>query len=129
MERTPVKRPQLTTDAKGLARRLVTIGENRLQLLMVEVQEEREQLLRAVYLTLAIAVFGLLAGLTLTAAIVVWLWEHSPLTVLLSLTGLYGLVGTLLYWRLNALSRDWKPFSATLDQIEKDGACLEAFLE
>ena len=39
---------QIGTSSKHLARRLLTIGENRLELLMVEVQEERERLLHAI---------------------------------------------------------------------------------
>ena len=65
----------------------MTIGENRLELLAVEVQEERERLLHAFLLALGVAAFGLLAGLTLTAAIVVLLWAWSPVAVLLILTG------------------------------------------
>src|SRR5579872_557047 len=36
---------QMATTSKHFARRLVTIGENRLELLIVEMQEERERLL------------------------------------------------------------------------------------
>ena len=73
----------------------MTIGENRLELLTVEVQEERERLLHAFLLALGVAAFGLLAGITLTAAIVVLLWAWSPVAVLLTLTGLYGAAGGL----------------------------------
>jgi hypothetical protein len=52
----------------------LTIGENRLELLTVEVQEEREHLLHAFLLGLGMAALGLLAAMTLTAAIVVLLW-------------------------------------------------------
>jgi len=115
--------------SKRFAQRLLTIGENRLELLAVEVQEERERLLHAVRLALGAAVFGLLAGLTLTAAIVVWWWTWSPMAVLLSLTGLYGAAGGFLYWRLTGLSQDWQTLSATLDQLRKDRAGLEKLLE
>ena len=46
----------LAASSKHFARRLLTIGENRLELLMVEVQEERERLLRAILLALGVAV-------------------------------------------------------------------------
>jgi uncharacterized membrane protein YqjE len=114
--------------SKLFARRLLTIGENRLELLTVEVQEERECLLHAFLLALGVASFGLLAGLTLTAAVVVWLWAWSPVAVLLILTGLYGAAGVCLYRRLTGLLRDWQTLSATLDQLRKDRACLEKLL-
>jgi uncharacterized membrane protein YqjE len=115
----------LAASSKRFARRLLTIGENRLELLMVEVQEERERLLHAILLALGVAAFGLLAGLTLTATIVVLLWAYSPVAVLLTLTGLYAASAVYLYRRLTGLLRDWKTFSATLDQLRKDRACLE----
>src|SRR5580658_9935642 len=65
MEESPGGLKQLTAISKRLARRLLTIGENRLELLMVEVQEEGEHLLHAFLLALVAAVFGLLAGMTL----------------------------------------------------------------
>ena len=113
--------------SKHFVRRLATIGENRLELLTVEVQEERERLLHAFLVALAVAAFGLLASLTLTAAIVVWLWAW-PMAVLLILTGLYGAAGVCLYRRLNLLLRDWQTLSATLEQLRKDRACLEKIL-
>ena len=99
-----------------------------MELLAVEVQEERERLLRAFLLALGIAAFGLLAGLTLTAAIAVWLWAWSPLAVLLILTALYAAAGLCLYQRLLGVLRNWQTLSASLDQLRKDRACLEKIL-
>jgi uncharacterized membrane protein YqjE len=114
--------------SKKFVGRLAMIGENRLELLTVEMQEEREHLLHAVLLALGVAAFGLLAGLTLTTAVAVLLWAYSPLAVLLSLTGLYGAAAGFLYWRLTDLLRNWQPLPASLDQIRKDRAGLEKIL-
>ena len=119
---------QLAADSKHFARRLLTIGENRLELLTVEVQEERERLLQAFLLALGVAAFGLLAGIVLTAAIVVMLWEFSHLAALVTLAGLYAAGAIFLYRRLTGLLRDWQTLSATLDQLRKDRACLEKIL-
>jgi uncharacterized membrane protein YqjE len=119
---------QLATTSRRLAQRLLTIGENRLELLTVEVQEERERLLHAFLLALGVAAFGLLAVITLTAAIVVLLWAYFPVAVLLALTGLYGAAGVCLCRRLTGLLRDWQTLSASLDQLRKDRACLEKTL-
>ncbi len=127
MQESTVGFRQLATTSKQFARRLLTIGENRLELLTVEVQEERERLLHAFLLALGVAAFGLLAGITLTAAIVVLLWAY-PVTVLLTLTGLYGVAGVCLCLRLIGLLRDWQTLAASLDQLRKDRACLEQIL-
>jgi uncharacterized membrane protein YqjE len=128
METTQGGFNQLAAASKQLVRRLAIIGENRLELLTVEVQEERERLLHAFLLALGVAAFGLLAGLTLTAAIAVLLWACSPLAVLLTLTGLYAAAGVYLYRRLTGLLRNWQTLPASLDQIRKDRACLEKIL-
>jgi uncharacterized membrane protein YqjE len=103
----------------------LTIGENRLELLTVELQEERERLLHAFLLALGVAAFGLLAGATLTGLIVVLLWDCSRWAALLTLFVLYGAVGCYLYSKLTALLRDWQTLPASLDQLRKDCVCLE----
>lgn len=128
MERSTLSFKPLSTAAKHFALRLLIIGENRLELLAVEVQEERERLLHALFLALGMAVCGLLTGVTLTALIVVLLWACSPLAVLLALTCLYALAAAGLYWRLTRLMRDWQSLAATLNQLKKDRACLESIL-
>lgn len=128
MEASTVSLNQLAASSKTIMRRLLIIGENRLELLTVELQEERERLLQAILLALGAATFGLLAGLTLTAAVVVWLWAFSPLVVLLSLTALYAAAGICLGRRLARLLRDWQTLSHSLHQLRKDRACLEKIL-
>ena len=125
METTTGSLSQLAATSKEFVRRLATIGENRLGLLAVEMQEGRERLLHAILLALGVAALGLLAGITLTAAIVVLLWAWSQVAVLLILTGLYGATGVCLYRRLTKLLRDWQTLSVTLDQLRKDRTCLE----
>jgi uncharacterized membrane protein YqjE len=125
MEAATVNFQQLAATSKRFARRMMTVGENRLELLMVEVQEERERLLHAILLALGIATFGLLTGMALTAAIVVLLWGYSHVAVLLTVAGLYAASAVFLYRRLTFLLRDWQTLSATLDQLRKDRACLE----
>jgi len=129
MEPAPTHAGQLVETSKRFARRLLTIGENRFELLMVEVQEERERLLRAILLALGVAAFGLLAAIALTATIAVLLWQYSPFAVLLTLTSLYGATAICLYRQLTRLLRDWQNLPATLDQLRKDRACLEKMLE
>jgi len=113
---------------KHFARQLLVVAENRVELLMVEVQEERERLLRAILLALGVAVFGFLAGAALTVALVVMLWSLSPIAVLLTLTLLYSAVAILLYRHFTILQRSWETLPATIDQLRKDRACLENYL-
>ena len=127
MEATTASVRQLAATSKQMARRLLTLGENRLELLAVEIQEERERLMRAFLLALALAVFGLLAALTLTAAIVLC-FPNSPVAALLTLTMIYATAAIILYRRVLGLLRDGQAFAATLDQLRKDRQCLEDLL-
>ena len=129
MAEATVSLRKLAADAKQFVRRLLTIGENRLELLAVEAQEERDRLLQAVLLALGLAAFGLLATCTLTAAIVVLAWSWCPVAVLLILAGLYALAALLLGRRLQALLHDRQAFPASLDQLKKDRLGLEKFLQ
>lgn len=115
---------EVAAASKRLAQGVVDAGENRLELLMVEVEEARERLLHAFMLALGVAVFGLLAGIAFTLGIVVVFRDGSPLTALAILAAVYG--GSALYFkaRLDDLRGDWQTFSATLDQLRKDRECL-----
>ena len=127
MEASTVSFKHMAATSRQLVRRLLTLGENRLELLAVEVQEERERLLHAFLLALAVAAFGLLAGLTLTAAIVLC-WPGNPVVALLTLTLLYTVAAIILCRRVLGLLRDWQTFAVSLDQLRKDRICLEKIL-
>jgi len=129
MRPTAIDGPELRdASPKHIARQLLVIADNRVELLMVEVQEERERLLRAILLALGVAVFGFLAGAALTVALVVMLWSLSPIAVLLALTLIYGVSAVFLYRQFTMLQRSWETLPATLDQLRKDRACLENYL-
>ena len=127
MEESTASFTKLATTSKQFVRRLATISENRLELLAVEMQEERERLLHALLLALGVAAFGLLGGLTLTAAIVVLFWAW-PVAVLLAFTVIYSAAGVCLYRRLTGLMQNWQMLYASLDQLRKDRECLENLL-
>jgi uncharacterized membrane protein YqjE len=116
----------LTGAAGRIGQRLFVIAENRLQLLMVEAQEERERVLQAIWLALGAAAFGLLAGVTLTlvVAVALWGWGH-PIVALLVLTAIYVIAAGVFYNRLAHLQRNWQTLTATLEQLKKDRECLE----
>jgi uncharacterized membrane protein YqjE len=128
MENSTASVHQLATASKQFVRRLATIGENRLELLAVELQEERDRTVQAMSLALGMTALGTLAGGTLTAALACLLWTWSPLGLFAILTVLYAAAGFFLYCRLQGLLRDWQTLSASRDQLRKDRVCLESLL-
>jgi uncharacterized membrane protein YqjE len=125
VENAPAQLVQVTGLAKRLAQRLLVICENKVELLVVEVQEARQRLLHAALLAVAMTVLGLMAVLAITAAIVVMLWETSPVIALLVLSACYAAGAFWLYRRLTILWRDWEILPNSLGELRKDCECLE----
>jgi uncharacterized membrane protein YqjE len=119
---------RFSDSSKRVGERLLTIAENRLELLAVEVQEERDRLIHALLLALALATLGLLAGMALSAAIVVMFWAYSPVMALLILVALYAAGTICLYARLHRLRQEWETLPATREQLRKDRECVEQLL-
>jgi uncharacterized membrane protein YqjE len=128
METPSPNEPQLGHATKRIAQRLFVIVENRLQLLMVEAEEERGRVLLAISLALGAAAFGLLAGIALTLVIAVALWQQSPILALLVLAALYVCAAAIFYGRLVQLQKNWQTLPGTLEQLKKDRECLEKAL-
>jgi uncharacterized membrane protein YqjE len=127
METPAETNPGLTGSAKRVAWRLLAICNNRAELLMVEIQEERERALLVVRLVSAVAVLGLLAGITVTAVIACAAGTHL-LTALIVLAVIY-IAGTVFFLlKLVQLQRNWEALSSMRDQLQKDRECLEEHL-
>lgn len=102
----------------------MAIGQNRAELLMVEMQEERARALVVVLLGACVAAFGMLAALTLTALIVCAFASHL-LLVLGVLTVVYGIGAALFCVKLSQILSHWDGFTATREQFERDREFLE----
>ncbi len=103
---------------------VLAVLRNRLELLVVELQEERLRLLKAL---VWVAVAAALACFTLTMAalgVVIVVWDHYGVEGVFALSGL-GLAATALaFWRLRARWKNWPLLSATLAELKKDFECL-----
>lgn len=118
----------LTASARRLTRTAVAAAHTRLELAAVELQEERDRWLAALLLSLGCAAFGLLAGIALTAMIILLLWEISPALSALALAVAYGTTALLLYARLRRRFADTSLLGSTFEQLRKDRDALEQWL-
>ena len=125
MENETTSLLRLTATSKRLAQRMLAVGSNRIELLVVEMHEMSVRLLQAAMLAVGVGVFGLLSGIALTAAIIFLFWPDSPTTALLTLAGLYAVAGGFLYRGFVKLRREWQTLPVTLNQLRKDCQCLE----
>jgi uncharacterized membrane protein YqjE len=116
--------PGLFASLKRLWRTLLAIGLNRLELLLVELQEERRRTVQALLLILAVGALALMTLFVGTFTLVVVFWEHRViLLAALSLAYLLATIGAC--WKLSRMLNDWPAFSATLAELKKDKAWLE----
>lgn len=99
--------------------------ENRIELFLVELREERFRVFDVLLLVCAGAMVGFMALLTVTVTLVVIFWDSARVPVLIVLSAGYCLATMGILWQLNTRLRNWSSFSATLDQLKKDRACLE----
>jgi len=98
---------------------------NRLELLLVELQEWRWQFFDALVLAGLVLILALMTLMVATAAIVVVCLRADRLDLVVWLTAFY-LVATLVgFWRLRSRMKRWAPFSATLAELRKDKACWD----
>jgi uncharacterized membrane protein YqjE len=99
--------------------------ENRFQLFALELQEEKIRLLDLVLCAAAAVAFGFMALIAVSALIVVWLWDTSPVAVLGILALLYALVAIGLVLSIRSrLERGPTPFAGTMAEFRKDRECF-----
>ena len=114
----------LFASLRRLLRAVVAIAQNRLELLLVELQQERWRFFDALLLAGAVLILAAMTLMLATLTLVVICVEAKRLDLVIGLTLLY-LVGTIVaFWRLRARLKKWAPFSATLSELKKDKACL-----
>jgi uncharacterized membrane protein YqjE len=114
----------LTEAAKRIGWRLMAILHNRADLLMVEIQEERERAFRVMLLASAVGYLGLLSCITVTAVIACACWHHL-LMALTCLAVVYIITTLFCLLKLARVLRNWETLSTTRDQLQKDRECLE----
>lgn len=101
-------------------------AHDRLQLLGVELQEEKHRLIQILVWLAAIVALGFLALIFVSLAVVVAFWETARLTAVICLAAAYclGLVALILGFR-RYLARQPKPFAATLAELQEDRECIQ----
>src|SRR6185295_18752440 len=125
MDTTTEPSPGLFSAVRRLLNTALTGVENRIELFLVELREERFRVFNVLLLGCAAAVLGFMALLTVTVTFVVIFWDSARVTVLVVLSAGYLLATFVVLWRLQVRLRSWSSFSATLDELKKDRACLD----
>jgi uncharacterized membrane protein YqjE len=125
MEEPEQSTPGIFASLGRLLRTVIVIAQNRLELLLVEAQEERWRFFDALLLAGVVLILALMTLMAATITIVVVCVKADRLDLVVALVLLY-LAGTIFsLLRLRARLKKWAPFSATLAELKKDKACLD----
>jgi len=110
---------------RRIAGGVLAIAQTRLELIGIEIAEEKERLLISLFIALAGMLLSLMALVTLTVLIAVTFWDSYRWQSLAVLTAVYTLAAIgcgLNAW--NRLRNSPPMFPATLAELEKDSAAL-----
>jgi len=111
----------LFVSLKALSARLLGIVQTRLELLSMDIVEERERIVTLVVLALA-ALFCIGVGVVLLAIlVVVALWESNRLFALGGMIVFFVMSGAIFGWIvMNKLRSQPRPFDASISELAKD---------
>ncbi len=115
----------LSGSLRRLFATLLLVWQNRLEMAAVELNEEKFRLLEVLILGAACFVFGIVALLTITAPLVIMLWDPAGVPLLIGFSIVYFLAALLAILALRNKIRNWPPtFAHTVAEIKKDSECL-----
>jgi uncharacterized membrane protein YqjE len=118
--------PGVLETLRRIGATILAILQNRLELLIVELHEDRIRVFEALLLLAIIGALGFFTVALALAGAIFLVWDRFHVTGLFVLSGV-GLVGTaLLCWRLHLRLKNWPLLSGTLQQLKKDRECLES---
>lgn len=125
METRPPGPSGLLGSLRGLADGLIGSAHDRLELLAVELHEEKYRLIQIFIWISAIVFLAMLATVFASLAIVVLFWESARVIVVCSLAAIYiGALAAVALGFKNYLKRQPKPFAATLSELREDRECI-----
>lgn len=117
--------PGLLQSLKRLGRTALGIAENRLELLLVELEEERWRVVDALFLVASVTVLALMTLITGTLAMVMFFPPEHRAEVLAVVSGVYLLATLVALLKLRTRLKKWRSFPASLGELKKDKACLD----
>ena len=108
-----------------LLKTVLAIAQNRLELFLVECQEERWRFFDALLMAGVALILALMTLMAATFTIVVICIRADRLDLVVALVLVYLAATILAFWRLRNRLMKWVPFSATLAELKKDKTCLD----
>ena len=124
METPGESAPGVVASVQRLLKTVLAIAHNRLELLLVEAQEERWRLFHVLLLSGVVLILAMMTLMAVTITVVIVCMEAERLDLVIALVLLYLAATILSCWRLHVRLKQRAPFAGTLAELEKDKACL-----
>jgi len=123
----PTKHKGLFASLKALGDSLIAAVQTRLEILSVELQEEKWRLVELLVLTAAAIFFSVVAVVVVTITVVMLVGEEARPYVLLAFSVLYIMAAVLSFRGIrDRLKNRPLPFSGTIAELKKDRECLKS---
>ena len=111
--------------AARLLKTLHDVAENRIELFLVELKEERLRLFDALLLAAVGIVCALMTLAMITLTVLVIFWDTHRLLALTLVTVAYAVTATVAFVKLRSRWQHWQAYSSTLEEFKKDFACFK----
>lgn len=110
---------------RGLTDNLLSSAHERIELLALELHEEKFRVIQ-LFIWISIAIFSAILAITFASLAVVYLfWESARLAVLTGFAVLYAIVfASIVVYCRKVIARQPKPFEGTLAELQNDRACI-----
>lgn len=117
----------LLGNLRGFADGLIGSAHDRLELLAVELHEEKFRLIQIFVWISGIVFLAMLAMVFISLAVVVMLWDTARVAAIGTLASVYsiGLIAAVVGFR-RYLRTQPKPFAGTLSELREDRECIRA---
>jgi uncharacterized membrane protein YqjE len=125
MDDAPPTEGGVLSAATRLLKTLHDVVENRVELFLVELKEQRVRLFDALLLAAAGIVCGLMTLVMATLVVLVEFWDTHRLLVLTLITLAYAIAATVAFMKLRLRLQRWQAYTATLNELKKDCECLK----
>ena len=117
--------PGLLGSVRSLLDNVLGSVHDRIELVAVELQEEKQRLIQ-LFIWISVAIFTGMMTLAFASITLVFLfWDSARIAALSGITVLYAAAAiTAVVTLRKQISRQSKPFSATLQELRNDRACI-----
>lgn len=124
MEESGESAPGVVASVQRLFKTVLAIAHNRVELFLVEAQEERWRLFQLLFMLGVVLILSLMTLMAVTLTVIVVCLEAERMDLVIGLVLLYLAATIVSIWLLNVRLKQRAPFAGTLAEMEKDKACF-----